>query len=172
MLCTINTDASFHPKYKVGAYAFWSVCNGFRVQNAGYFNDLCKDPDDAEMKCIINAVYKTLKTSSGLKRIIVNTDSMNSIRVFEHEKKGIRRYNLQWAKKHREQLKSIIKSYKTPVEIEFRHVKAHTGKNDARSYVNEWCDTHAKRFLWRRIHELKLVKNGATKRPKKLRQNS
>lgn len=31
--------------------------------------------------------------------------------------------------------------------IEFRHVKAHSGVDDKRSYVNEWCDKEAKRRL-------------------------
>jgi len=30
---------------------------------------------------------------------------------------------------------------------EFRHVKAHSGKNDARSFVNEWCDKEAKKWM-------------------------
>lgn len=158
MLVTVNTDASFHPEFKVGAYAFWSVCNGFKMQRAGYLEELCRNPDDAEMKCILNAIYYTLYMNKSITRVIVNTDSMNSKRVFENDTKGIARYNLFWAKKHRAKLKSIVKKYSNNIRIEFRHVKAHSGKNDARSYVNEWCDTHAKRFLWRRIHELKLKK--------------
>ena len=31
--------------------------------------------------------------------------------------------------------------------IEFRHVKAHSGVKDKRSYVNEWCDAEAKKQL-------------------------
>lgn len=42
MLVTINTDASFHPKYKVGAFAFWVVSNQFKITKSGYLKEMCK----------------------------------------------------------------------------------------------------------------------------------
>lgn len=162
MLCTINTDASFHPKHKVGAYAFWSVSNSFKIQKAGYLQEFCIDSHDAEMKCIINAFYTVLNSGYKISKIIINTDSLNSIRVFENDKDAIKRWGLFKYKKHRKKFNEIrSKSSKAlffGLEIEFRHVKAHSNKKDARSYVNEWCDSNAKRFLWKRIHQLKLHK--------------
>ena len=40
------------------------------------------------------------------------------------------------------------------IDIEFRHVKAHTGKDDARSYVNDWCDKNAKQVVHNRVFNL------------------
>ena len=31
--------------------------------------------------------------------------------------------------------------------IEFRHVKAHNGTSDKRSFVNDWCDKNAKKSI-------------------------
>jgi len=168
MTCTINTDASFHPEYKVGAYAFWSVSSSFKIQKAGFLRTLCKSPDEAELKCLLNAIQHTLKHDNSIKKIYINTDSKNSIAILTNDRDHINKYGLHWGKEYRKLFSKYISQYenKVPVkyrkkiELDFRHVKAHTGINDKRSYVNEWCDKNAKFFLWRRIHQLKLVSNG------------
>lgn len=164
MLVTINTDASFHPKYKIGAFAFWVVSNEFKIQKAGFFKKNCKSSHGAEMKCIINALTLTLRTNTKIKKIIINTDSMNSISIFENDRNKINRYGLHYGAKYRRmfrnKLKMYVKKNQCDVTVEFRHVKAHSGVNDKRSYVNDWCDKHAKAFLWRRINELKTKKDG------------
>lgn len=43
----------------------------------------------------------------------------------------------------------VLNESKNKAIIEFRHVKAHTGINDKRSYVNDWCDLEAKKQLRR-----------------------
>jgi len=47
---TINTDASFCQQTKVGAYAFYIVCDLFRIKKAGVFKQNPANPMDAEMK--------------------------------------------------------------------------------------------------------------------------
>ena len=164
MLVTINTDASFHPEYKVGAFAFWVVCNEFRIQKAGYLRSLCKNPDEAEMNCIINALHQTLSNKVVFSKVIINTDSLNSIAIFKNDREHIKKYNLFNWKNKRKLFNKIRHDYNSKnsifqgIEIEFRHVKAHSNISNKRSYVNEWCDTNAKRFLWKRIHQLKLIK--------------
>ena len=159
MLVTINTDASFHKWHKVGAFAFWAVSDQFRIQKAGYFRDPCKRPTECETKCIINAFKVVLAANAQITKIIVNTDSLNSIWILENNRKLIKKYDLYFGKSLRRLFKKIVKDYDISLTIEFRHVKAHSGKDDARSYVNEWCDTNAKIYLWKRINELK-SKNG------------
>ena len=44
---------------------------------------------------------------------------------------------------------------KLKIEVEFRHVKAHSGINDSRSYVNEWCDAEAKKQMWSKVNSIK-----------------
>lgn len=153
MLVTINTDASFHPQIKWGAYAFWAICNDFKITKSGVFRKKCMNPDDAETKCILNALTVILKAHKGITKIIINTDSLNAIAYLTEDKKHIRRYNLsnQKAIEFRRIFLSLVKH----TTIEFRHVKAHSGVNDKRSFVNEWCDTEAKRQLRSKILKTK-----------------
>jgi len=41
----------------------------------------------------------------------------------------------------------------------FRHVKAHTGRDNARSKANEWCDENAKKHATRVLRKLVIAKN-------------
>lgn len=158
MLVTINTDASFHTRLKYGAYAFWAISNDFKITKSGPFRKKCISPDDAECKCIINALKVVLLAHTGISKLIINTDSLNAIAILKNDRTHIRKYarldtnqikNLQLA------YKKVITSSKNNVTIEYRHVKAHTGVDDRRSYVNEWCDAEAKRNMWKRVNNLK-----------------
>lgn len=156
MLVTINTDASWHPTEKIGAFAFWAVSDIFKIQKAGYFRDPCKDPTEAEAKAILNAIHVITSSHQGITRIIFNTDSLNAKAIFENDRKHINRFGLHWGKSLRHKFRKIFKEYDGSFKFEFRHVKAHSGKDDKRSYVNEWCDTNAKFYMWKRFHELGL----------------
>ena len=148
MLVTINTDASFHPSLKFGAYAFWAVCNDFKITKSGVFRKKCTNPDDAEAKCIINAL-KIVLAHKGISKIIINTDSLNAIAYLTKDTSHIKKYNLSASKMRQFSLYlDLLKTFNT--QIEYRHVKAHSGVNDKRSYVNEWCDKEAKRKLRRK----------------------
>ncbi len=57
---TINTDASFHPEQKVGGYAFYIICDLFKIEKAGKFKANPKSSIDAEMKCFGNAIATIL----------------------------------------------------------------------------------------------------------------
>lgn len=171
MLCTINTDASYHKYFKVGAYAFWIKSNSFTLKKVGWFNDKCNDPTECEAKCIINAIHTLLSTCSSrnVTRILVNTDSLNFMHVMKNDVKKIKKYKLGYLKKYQAQILRMLDNYKKGLDIEFRHVRAHTEKSDARSYVNEWCDEQAKLQLWIRIRQLqkkenKKKKNGLSNR--------
>lgn len=152
MLITINTDASFHPSLKYGAYAFWAICNDFKITKSGVFKEKCITPDDAESKCILNAIHVILKSHEGISKIIINTDSLNAIAYLTDDKEHQRRYGLSNSQRIRfSKLFIELKATYKKIPIEFRHVKAHSGVNDKRSYVNEWCDLEAKRQLKQRV---------------------
>jgi len=150
MLVTINTDASFHPQLKYGAYAFWAVSNNFKITKSGVFKSVCINSHDAETRCIINALSIVLLSHKDITKIIVNTDSQNSIHILTNDKENIRRYlgtNQKMVKILRTEFNKVLSKNLNKVKIEFRHVKAHSGINDKRSYVNEWCDAEAKKQL-------------------------
>lgn len=154
MLVTINTDASFHPIHKYGAYAFWAVCNEFKITKSGVFRGKCMNSHDAEAKCIINALRVVLFAHNGITKIIVNTDSLNAIALITNDKAHIKRYigqNQKMWQHIRTAHNKVLHNSKSKPKIEFRHVRAHTGADDKRSYVNEWCDAEAKKQLRQHI---------------------
>lgn len=155
MLVTINTDASFYYNEKAGGFAFWISTDVGRYKVSGALFNV-KNSHDAELKAIGNALAFLKKANlPDVHKIIVNTDckfAINSIKSHGGNKvatsihnfiKDIRRYY----KKHHGKWDDFI---------DFRYVAAHTGENDKRSFVNEWCDKEAKEWARR-------VKNGLIK---------
>lgn len=145
---TVNTDASFSKITGHGSYAFWIVCDGFRIKRSGVFKEKPRNPHEAEARAILNAMHVLLKFLPGIEVVYLNTDSLNCIHVFNKDKKNIQRYRLRYLFPYRDKLEKIKKeNNQAGVRIDFRHVKSHTGIDDKRSYVNEWCDTNAKARL-------------------------
>lgn len=158
MLITINTDASVKDGF--AGYAFWIVCDSGKIQKAGKLKNKVHGSTDAETMCIANAIH-TLKHSkfNGISKIIVNTDSQHSIDLLSNKTRCRTntemfniveecRYNMM------ELCLKLGRSIRDVDSIfEFRHVKAHNGKKDARSFVNDWCDKEAKKYCKLRIKQ-------------------
>lgn len=138
---TINTDASFHPTLKVGGYAFYIICDLFKIQKAGKFKKLPKTAEEAEIMCIGNAIA-TLLAQNELPIstwLIINNDcqfGMNKIKKQETTL-GKQVFKL-WSR--------LIARIHSKRNV-FRYVKAHNGTPDARSFVNDWCDKEAKKYM-------------------------
>lgn len=154
MFITINTDASFSQKYKHGTYAFWIVSNKGKVTKSGSLRGITANPVCAEMKCIINALHYLHKHTDWLEnksKIVVNTDCLNAIHVFSGNRANIRRYKLNaLIYTHLDKaMKKILADIRTGrnIKIEYRHVKAHQHTDNARHWVNEWCDLEAKKEM-------------------------
>ncbi len=96
MIVTINTDASYSKKYQVGSYAFWIVCDEFRLKKSGMLKEKAPRPEIAEFRSVMNALHTLFakKVSVKITRIIVNTDCLNVIHLLENNKAAIREYNL------------------------------------------------------------------------------
>jgi ribonuclease HI len=160
MLVTVTTDASYHQTLNHGSYAFWAVCDNFRINKSGVFRNKCINPDDAEAMAIINALRIVLLLDRSIKKIIVNTDSLNAIALLRWDKKHIKKYistDLAIWNHIRTAFKKLALK---DINLIFRHVKAHSGVLDKRSFANEWCDGEAKRQLRKhtatlRVHEQK-----------------
>lgn len=148
MLVTINTDASFCPNSNYGAYAFWVVCNEFKITKSGVFKSKCKNPQDAEARCVINALKVVLSAHTGITKIVVNTDSRDVVAFLGGDKEHFKTAKSKAKLKHiQEAYREVLSRSLSRAKIEFRHVKAHSGVKDKRSWVNEWCDLEAKRQL-------------------------
>ena len=149
MIVTINTDASYSKQHKIGAFAFWIVCNDFKITRSGALRKQCHRPEVAEFRCIINA-FHVLYTQdlSNVTKIIVNTDCLNVIHFCTKNKEAIRKYNLGiWGTQLVAKLEVITGSIKRKIPIEWRHVKSHVTTEGARNWVNDWCDKSAKQEL-------------------------
>lgn len=157
MIVTINTDASYHSIHRVGAFAFWIVCNRGRVLNCGALKNEIKGAKtgatEAEVQSIINAIY-TLKKQQwdNITKVIINTDSTNAIAILTKNIPEIQKWKLQWGGP----LRDVYNKIKVNLpEIEFRHIKAHKTTDTAKSWVNDWCDKKAKEMLWTKINSNK-----------------
>lgn len=150
MNITINTDASFCPHTKVSSYAFYIVCNKFKIKKAGLLRGEVRNPVTAESMAIGNALAALLKHKDlgQIYHIVINTDCTHAINNIECSG-GL-------YKQVRKLRDRVIKQHK-PIKLVFKHVKAHNGAPDARSWVNEWCDTEAKKVM--RKQRNKIIKS-------------
>ena len=151
---TVNTDASFNSDMKIGGYAFYIICDLFKIQKGGYFKGNPNNAMEAEMMCMANALHTLLsqKELPTTDLIIINSDCLWS---FHHiglkNKHSIGRQVAQIIKKIKQR---TAKDWIMPNHV-FRHVKEHNGTPDARSWVNDWCDNEAKKWMRKRANEIK-----------------
>lgn len=143
---TINTDASFHTEKKVGGYAFYIICDLFKIQKGGKFKAVPKNSIDAEMMCMANAIYTLLaqKELPQTKLIVINSDCLTSFPKIK--RKSDSDVGRKVAVLLRDLRKRMAHNESLP-KFEFRHVKGHSSNQDARSFVNRWCDLEAKKWM-------------------------
>lgn len=150
MIVTINTDASFNHRHKIGAYAFWIVSNQGRLCQAGPLKDKCDRPEVAEFRCIINAIYALGKMQmTGITRVIINTDCLNVIHLIKNDCANIRKYKLlQWSGNLVKRFNKTVTAAKLEgAQIDLRHVRSHISTETSRQWVNDWCDKAAKKAI-------------------------
>lgn len=152
MNVTINTDASFCHRTKSAGYAVWISSNIGRIKYSGILKE-CKCSSEAEQQAIANALFllrKSYLNNGNILRIYLNSDCIPALNMVV--KKGgnkAGRYAYNQAK--------LILSGKVGGMSNFikRHVKAHTNAKDARSWVNNWCDSEAKRWMRKQREAIK-----------------
>lgn len=137
---TINTDASFHPVHMVGGYAFYIVCDKFKITKRGQFVNHPTNSQAAETMCILNALHVALNQKSypsDIKVVTINSDCKYAMNDLKKE-------TGRWGILYKRYRKAAQILFGNNIEIRFKHVKAHNGTSDARSWVNDWCDQNAK----------------------------
>lgn len=157
MTVTINTDASFSARHNRGTYAFWIRSDEGKISLSGVLRAKCKRAEVAEFKCIINALHTLIHSEwKGIERIVINTDCLNVIHLMNDNRKAIRRYRLRsWGEPLVEKFREIkSKSRLSRNSIDIRHVRAHVSTESSRQWVNDWCDTNAKRQMNRLLLRL------------------
>lgn len=161
-LVTLNTDGSLDYGAKTGkpkkaGWAYWISSDVGRFKNYGRC-PACDNTMGPELAAIAKGIYfiRNHPELSKATKIIVNTDCLPAIGWMNTINKRRESY-----RKHKGKLQNVArhhildmtrKGYKNlpSVEIEYRHVKAHTDDiSEARKWVNNWLDEKAKlgRFL-------------------------
>jgi ribonuclease HI len=150
---TINTDASHHPQTKVSAWACWIKSSHYKMRDAGLLEGGAANSSVAELMAVeqalilldnLIATQPFLQSRTEPIKLYINTDSIWAIQALSGNMK--RSKHIEIAKR--------IRALTDGFEIEVRHVKAHTNTDDARSWVNSWCDRAARKLVRARVEEL------------------
>ena len=130
---TVITDASFCHHTRSGGWAAWVTINTFyelgaprviRIKRYGTFHKRPKNSTEAEVWAAYNGIW--LAYANGATDILIQTDCTGAI---DRDHKGA-------AKKHW-----------PDATVAWRHVKGHTDREEARFFVNRWCDEHAGKMM-------------------------
>lgn len=141
MICTITTDAGFCNIEKIGTYAFEIKIGTIKINKSGVFKNNPSDNNSAEMMSIVNALTCFLLRRVKYSKIILNTDSLISIRLLSKK-----RINEKWSNQEHKKIRQAYDKLNVK-NIEFRHVKAHSNNETSRQYVNSQCDKICKELL-------------------------
>lgn len=145
MLVTILTDASHCPETKSAGYGYWIVSDRGHIKGGAEFKSTVKNIGHAEIMAIINALYCAIQAGIAQKgdTILVQSDSTLALNILKYRSK-------------KEEYGYLIKEWRRLTgkmgNVVYRHVKAHSGAQDARSYANRYCDKIA-RISMRRMRE-------------------
>jgi ribonuclease HI len=139
MNVTISTDASFYYSHFVGGYAFQIKSDDGLIPMWGPFKDSVSNPTEAEMKALVNALYRLTLKNYKIKTLTINTDCEFIVKYMWTPNKKRRRILQKLTKKISSLLEEL--DYEN---LNIKHVKAHTKITSARSYVNDWCDKHSR----------------------------
>lgn len=151
MRVTIIADASFCPDHKVAGYGFWIASERGKQGGGGPMKSSVATNVTAEMMALCNALHEAVRL--GLVRasdvVLLQTDCMAAIDAFTGQRMRLIEQESQ-AVQHLHGLRD-----KLFLEVQFRHVKGHTGNTEARFVTNKMCDRRAKAAM-RRARAVKI----------------
>jgi ribonuclease HI len=150
ILCTIYTDASYKVVNNtvISTGAMYAKCQDQLLKESFPFeNNSIVSPTHAEAETIFRAIKKCYEKWGNLGVIFVNTDSLAVCHSMWPEGMGRQHFRIN---KSQKEAKSVIVNIRNFIkekglEQRFKHVKAHQGGKDIRSWVNEVCDSEAKK---------------------------
>ena len=138
---TIITDASYCPKTGAAGWAAWVRIDGRAdaVKRYAEFKQPVGCSRDAEMLAAVNGLW--LAAQHGVTEALLQTDCLAVVHMLNGETKQKRLRNAF--------TRALAKAGVLQMRVSGRHVRGHTTVADARSYVNRWCDKHAKTAMVR-----------------------
>ena len=143
MWVTIYSDASYNQKTKLSTYAYYIKSNQGLLKSHGTCPEYVKNISDAEAYAAIIAMGKAISSFTDISAICINTDctyviqkmSFNPIPKIKNPK--IKDLILR--------ARAFVKS--VGIDLSLKHVKAHTGGGDIRSWCNKICDKGARKAM-------------------------
>ena len=136
---TVITDASYHPDTKAGGWAAWVKGDGGMVFRQSGPLPEAVNSTVAEVMAAANGVF--LAANGGATQILLQSDCMAVIHLIQGKTQSPRILEV-WAR-----LMSF--TCMRGVVVTARHVKGHGTIKDARTWVNDWCDRHARTHMER-----------------------
>lgn len=144
---TVICDASFCHKTRSGGWAVWINVNytdgrhenHVRIKQAGQFKSRPRSSEHAEQMACLIGIWFAVKHEA--QDVLVQTDCLSLVQTMGY---GTSKKN------RREYLDAQLNHWPNHAgRIQWRHVKGHNLKNvnDRRTYVNDWCDKQAKRYM-------------------------
>ena len=128
---TVITDASFCPRTRAGGWAAWININWpngthERIKKSGLFHESPDNSTAAERWACYNGIW--FAYNRGARSILAQTDCLSVVRrPFLNNNPAA----LHWPE----------------AQVSWRHVKGHTAGNTRREWVNNWCDSEAKKHM-------------------------
>jgi ribonuclease HI len=139
---TVFADASFCPKSKASGIAFWCRDDNNILQHSqGIMWDV-ESNGEAELVALCSAIdfaLRHLESEPGY-ILVAQSDCLEAIEKLDGDK-GSNLNQVAFIAMALSELK------RRGVILRTKHVKGHTGKEDARSYVNRWCDHNARKQM-------------------------
>lgn len=148
---TVFSDASFDHVTKASGYAYWHRDHKSIHRGSGGHAELVESSSDAECVALCIAIVSAIRTLEHQPGDIISlqSDCIHALKVLQGQipkmtmiEAGFSKWALRVVQEHGLSLKP-------------KHIKAHTGLEDARSYVNTFCDEASRRRMrhWRGMVE-------------------
>lgn len=139
MKATVITDASFCHETKASGWAAWIRIDGRPdpIKAYGSFKAPVDSATDAEMMAALNGLWLAYK--HGATTALLQTDCLAVVEACSQPRRQPK-VRQRW-------LVGLEHCGLAGFPVSARHVRGHTKIQDARSYVNRWCDKHAKQSM-------------------------
>ena len=131
---TVITDASYCHATGVAGWAAWVKSSTFCKMKHGVLIP-CANSAEAELYAAMNGIW--FPVNAGATSILLQSDNMQVVNALNDE--GGKWMNSLWRRIKAEHFRDI--------KVRAKHVKGHTNVQDARSFVNRWCDSKAKEHM-------------------------
>ena len=157
---TIYSDVSYCNESNIAVYAFYAKSSEGVLKNHGECKGTISDATAGEMYAIHEALKQCQVEWPHLEGFFVNTDSQTSCHLLWPDRiKKTDHFKLPQAQRIKKYIQEICPEKEAPDKpwLRVKHVKAHTGNKDVRSYLNRYCDKKA----IKKLRELREERNGS-----------